>query len=68
MPFLSTDYAPVKIGGKTFWLPVVTESTDVINKAKVHTVVRYSDYHQYTASVTILPAAPESEAPQASPQ
>jgi len=62
--FLSTDYAPVKIGEKTFWLPVMTESTDVINKAKVHTIVHYSDYHLFTTSSTILPGTPEIDAQQ----
>jgi hypothetical protein len=57
--FASTDYAPAKIGDMTFWLPSATVSSVVINKAKVNTVVHYSDYHQYTASVTLLPADPQ---------
>ena len=57
----SNDYAPVKIGDKTFWLPTAT-AEDLVNnrnKAKGHFTVHYSDYHQYTASVTILPATPQ---------
>jgi hypothetical protein len=69
-PFASTDYAPAKIGDKTFWLPAVTVSSFIMKKptVKVHTVAHYSDYHQYTASVTILPAASEPETSSASPQ
>jgi hypothetical protein len=61
--FASTDYAPAKIGDKTFWLPAATVSSVVVNKVKIHTVVHYSDYHQYTATSTILPATPEQSIP-----
>jgi len=67
-PFFSTDYAPVKIGEKTFWLPTETDSLAIMNKAKVHTIVHYSDYHLFTASSTILPGTPEADAPQAPTQ
>jgi len=57
--FASTDYAPAQIGDKTFWLPTVTVTSGISNKAKVHTTVHYSDYHQYTASSTVLPVDPQ---------
>jgi hypothetical protein len=60
-PFASTDYAPAKIGDKTFWLPAVTAASYAVDNAKVHvhTTTHFSDYHQYTATSTILPATPE---------
>ena len=58
-PFASTEYAPAKIGDKTFWLPTVNVTSGISNKAKVHITVHYSDYHQYAATSTILPATPE---------
>ena len=61
--FASTDYAPAKIGDKTFWLPAMTVTSSIINKAKVQTVIHYSDYHQYTATSTILPADPVQSVP-----
>jgi hypothetical protein len=61
----STDYAPTSIGTKTFWLPidVVQYAINSKNKAKGHFTVHYSDYHQYTATSTILPADPEQSVP-----
>jgi len=61
----STDYAPTSIGTKTFWLPidVVQYAINSKNKAKGHFTVHYSDYHQYTATSTILPATPEQSIP-----
>jgi hypothetical protein len=68
VPFASEDYAPSKIGEKTFWLPTENDTLAIINKAKVRTAVYYSDYHLFAASVTILPAGSEPETPPASPQ
>jgi hypothetical protein len=59
VPFASADYAPASIGDKTFWLPTITVSSAVMNKAQVRMVARYSDYHQYTATSTIVSAASE---------
>jgi hypothetical protein len=61
--FASTDYAPARIGDKTFWLPAVSVSSVVINKVKVHTIIHYSDYHLYTSTSTILPVTPEQVLP-----
>jgi hypothetical protein len=57
----STDYAPTSIGDKTFWLPteVAQYAINGKTKAKGHFTVRYSDYHQYTATSTILPVTPQ---------
>jgi hypothetical protein len=55
--FVSTDYEPASVGDKTFWLPALTPSSGVQGKTKMYTMVSYSDYHQYAASVTILTAA-----------
>ena len=57
----STEYAPAKIGDKTFRLPAVTATSRATDDAKVHlrTTIHYSDYHQYSATSTILPATPQ---------
>jgi len=60
-PFASTEYAPARIGDKTFRLPAVTAASYAADNAKahLHTTIHYSDYHQYTATSTIVPADPE---------
>jgi hypothetical protein len=60
-PFGSTDYSPDRIGDKTLWLPAVTAASWAEDNAKVHlhTTIHYSDYHQYTATSTILPVTPQ---------
>jgi hypothetical protein len=57
----STDYAPTSIGDKTFWLPIEVAQYAINGKtkAKGHFTVHYSDYHQYTATSTILPVTPQ---------
>jgi hypothetical protein len=57
----STDYAPASIGNRTFWLPIEVAQTAINGKTKArgHFTVHYSDYHQYTATSTILPATPQ---------
>jgi hypothetical protein len=52
----SIDYAATKVGDKTFWLPSLVKAHVVMGKTPNEWTARYSDYHQYTASVTILPA------------
>ncbi len=54
--FHSIDYAATKVGDKTFWLPAVVTARVAIGKTPNEWTARYSDYHQYTSSVTILPA------------
>jgi len=48
------DYAPAMIGDQTFWLPTVL--TAEYDKGKGHFSARYSSYHRFTASVTVVPA------------
>jgi len=54
--FHAIDYAATKVGDKTFWLPSLVGTRVVIGKTPNEWTARYSGYHQYTASVTILPA------------
>jgi hypothetical protein len=60
--FISADYAPAKIGDKAYWLPTTVTARWVSwanGKTPFAWVSHYSDYHQYTATSTILPATPE---------
>jgi hypothetical protein len=52
----SIDYAATKIGSRTFWLPSLVTARVVMGKTPNEWTAHYSDYHQYTASATILPA------------
>ena len=69
--FLAADYSPAKVGNKTFWLPTTVIAHWVggaDRKTPFAWVSRYSDYHQYTASVTISPVESEPDAPPVSSQ
>ncbi|HEV2646920.1 MAG TPA: hypothetical protein VGU46_11200 [Acidobacteriaceae bacterium] len=55
---LSVDYAPINVGGKTFWLPTAVEGHFLMEKRPWKWNVRFSDYHQYTSSVKLLPDDP----------
>jgi hypothetical protein len=57
-PFASTDFAPIKIGDETFWLPTTVTGHFVKGKERMDWVSHYSDYHRFTATANILPAAP----------
>ena len=67
-PFASTDFGPIKVGDKTFWLPTDTVSIGLVDgsngSVKTRTPVHYSDYHQYTATVTVLPGTVGEEPAQ----
>jgi hypothetical protein len=68
--FLSADYAAAKVGDKTFWLPTTVIAHWVggaDRKTPFAWVSRYSDYHQFTASVTISPVETEPDTPPVSP-
>jgi hypothetical protein len=54
--FMSIDLAPTKIGRTTFWLPTIFNASAVDGKARLEWASHYSDYHQFTATSTILPA------------
>ncbi|HEY4380528.1 MAG TPA: hypothetical protein VGN01_09295 [Acidobacteriaceae bacterium] len=55
----AVDYAPVELGGKTFWLAksVTSDFQDKKQKKPVHLhyEARYSNYHRFTSTSTILP-------------
>jgi hypothetical protein len=57
--FISADYAPAKVGDKIFWLPATVIFRVVIGKDPMEWISHYSDYHQFTATATILPTTPE---------
>jgi hypothetical protein len=55
----TVDYAPVELGGKTFWLAKFVTSDVQDKKLKkpvhLHYEARYSNYHRFTSTSTILP-------------
>ena len=53
---VSVDYAATQVGDKVFNLPSVVGSRIVFGKTPKEWTAHYSDYHQYAASSTILPA------------
>ena len=53
---VSVDYAATKVGDGTFNLPSMVATRIVLGKTPNEWTARYSDYHQYTSSVTIRPA------------
>jgi hypothetical protein len=61
--FASLDYAPVKIGQNTFWLPTTSTMYAVNGKVQMEWIAHYSDYRQFTATSTILPASPAESQP-----
>ena len=58
-PFASVDYAPAKVGDQSYWLPTVIVGRFRQGKVKGEFVAHYSNYHRYTASITLLPGATE---------
>ena len=52
----SVDYAATKVGNRDYWLPSIVATHIVIRKTTNEWTGRYSDYHQYTSTSTILPA------------
>jgi hypothetical protein len=63
----AVDFAPVTLSGKSFWLPFTitafTSETPQTNSFRF--TARYSNYHRFAASSTILPATsdPYTEPP-----
>lgn len=55
-PSASTDFAPIKIGDDTFWLPTTVTGHFVKGKERGDWISHYSDYHRFTSTVTIAPA------------
>ena len=58
--FASIDYAPTPVGDESLWLP--TEITARIGARAVFTA-RYTNYHRFTGSITILPGLQRSTPP-----
>jgi hypothetical protein len=54
--FGTIDYAATRVGDKIFWLPSLITARVVIGKTPYEWSARYSDYHQYAVTLTILPA------------
>ena len=57
---ISIDYAPIDLGGKTFWL-TQTVTNDFKDKSKpvhMHYEAHYTNYHRYASTSTILPGEP----------
>ena len=56
---ISIAYAPVALGGKTFWMPATLNSTLVTERAKTPTVytyfAHYDDYHKLEVTSRIVP-------------
>lgn len=57
--FISVDLAPIPMGQNTFWLPTALVARAVEGKSRFSFSSHYSDYHQFTATSTILPTTPE---------
>jgi hypothetical protein len=57
-PFATTDFAPIKIGDDIFWLPTTVTGHVVNGKERGDWVSHYSNYHRFTATANIVPAAP----------
>jgi hypothetical protein len=58
-PFASVDSAPTQVGDQTYWLPTVIVGRFREGKVKGEFIAHYSNYHRYTASITLLPGATE---------
>jgi hypothetical protein len=57
-PIAFTDFAPIKLGDQTFWLPTTVTGHEVRGKERGDWISHYSDYHRFTATTNILPASP----------
>ncbi len=57
--FISVDLAPTLVGQNTFWLPTTLVTHAVDGKNRKSWISHYSDYHQFTATSTILSTIPE---------
>ena len=58
----AVDFAPVNLNGKSFWLPstVTAFTTDTPKTSAFRFTAKYSNYHRFTASSTILPTTSDS--------
>jgi hypothetical protein len=53
--FASVDLAPTQVGDETFWLPTTVVGHIINGRNKGQFVAHYSNYHRYTASISLLP-------------
>ena len=62
----SVDFAPVTLNGTSFWLPstVIAFTTETPKTNAFRFTAKYSNYHRFAASSTILPATSDSTQPQ----
>jgi len=65
--FASVDLAPTRVGDETFWLPITVTGRSPKRAIRGECVAHYSNYHRYTASITILPGATEVD-PSSTPK
>jgi hypothetical protein len=61
---VAVDFAPVNLGGKSFWLPAtISASTTETPKTNAFRFnAHYSNYHRFAASSTIFPATSDDSA------
>ncbi len=58
----AVDFAPVSLNGKSFWLPstVTAFTTETPKTSAFRFTAKYSNYHRFAASSTILPTTSDS--------
>jgi hypothetical protein len=61
----AVDFAPVNLNGKSFWLPstVTAFTTETPKTSAFRFTAKYSNYHRFAASSTILPTTSDSTQP-----
>ncbi|MBB5344725.1 hypothetical protein [Tunturibacter empetritectus] len=62
----SVDFAPVTLNGRSFWLPttIVAFTTETPKTNAFRFTAKYSNYHRFAASSTILPTTSDTTQPQ----
>lgn len=62
----AVDFAPVTLNGKSFWLPstVTAFTAETPKTSAFRFTAKYSNYHRFSASSTILPTTSDSAQPQ----
>jgi hypothetical protein len=57
--FISVDFAPQKLGEKTFWLPARFESHD--EKSEGRMSATFSNFHRYTSAAKMVDSPPQGQ-------
>jgi hypothetical protein len=62
----SVDFGPVTLNGRSFWLPftIVATTTETPKTNAFRFTAKYSNYHRFAASSTILPTTSDSTQPE----